>query len=331
MSDSPARRRVPVREPYRLDLTATVLRRLSTNIVDVFDGQTYRRLLDAGDAPVLVEVIQSGSELVVELTPSGGELVAEAAPSGGERVAGADSVAPIVTSVARMLGTDVDLTHFYAVSEEFGWLAKIVRGARGVKPPRYPSLWEAIVNAVVFQQVSIHAAAAILRRVIERYAPPREPGALALTPFVHPRSIADADPPELRALGLSVNKIVALRTLARAVLAGELDGDRLEALPTDELAAQLVTFKGIGPWTAAVIALRGFGRLDTFPLKDSGVARGLRDLSGEPELDAAGLLAALGPQRGMLYYHLLLGRLVMRGDVVLDGGAPHAGGSRDSA
>jgi DNA-3-methyladenine glycosylase II len=300
VDDSVCVRSVPVRPPYRLDLTATVLRRLSTNVVDVFDGHVYRRMLGDAEQPVLLEVTQSApASLMLRVTGTPGN--------------------DVVALAGRMLGTDVELGDFYAVAARFPWLEKIVSAARGVKPPRYPTLWEAIVNAVVFQQVSIHAAAAILRRLIERYEPLRAVGSVALAPFPPPRIVVDADPLELRAVGLSANKVVALRTLARAVLDGELDERLLEPLPTAELAARLAAFKGIGPWTAAVIALRGFGRLDVFPLNDSGVARSLKELSGEPAIDAAALLAELGPQRGMLYYHLLIGRLAARGEIALTG------------
>jgi DNA-3-methyladenine glycosylase II len=305
MDDSVREWRVPVRPPYRLDLTATVLRRLSTNVVDVFDGQTYRRMVGDRLSPLLLEVRQPTQEALV-VRASGDPSVLRAADASGAGIAGL---------VARMLGCDADLEPFYAGAAEFPWLHSLTAAARGVKPPRYPTLWEAIVNAVVFQQVSIHAAAAILRRVIERYEPLRDLGAFALAPFPVPQLIADADPLELRALGLSVNKVVALRTLARAVLSGELDGAQLETVVTDELVAHLATFKGIGPWTAAVIALRGFGRLDIFPLNDSGVARSLKELSGDPAIDASAILARLGAQRGMLYYHLLIGRLAARGEI----------------
>ena len=299
MSDSGAFVTVPVRTPYRLDLTATVLRRLSTNIVDVFDGRTYRRAL-AAPLPALLEVTQtSAHELAVRVDGD---------------VHGAAALLPLVR---RMLGTDVDLEPFYAAAAGLGWLTDLVVAARGVKPPRYPSVWEAVVNAVVFQQVSIHAAAAILRRLVERYEPVRAHGPVALAPFVRPQAVVDADPVELRALGLSINKIVALRTLGRAVLMGELDPQRLESVSTDELAAFFTAYKGVGPWTAAVVALRGFGRLDIFPGNDSGVARTLKELSGDPGIDAAPILARLGAQRGMLYYHLLLGRLAARGEIVL--------------
>ncbi|GAC1549061.1 MAG: hypothetical protein NVS2B17_33880 [Candidatus Velthaea sp.] len=296
MMDSVRTLTVPVRTPYRLDLTATALRRLSTNVVDVFDGAVYRRLIGDPSAVALLEVTQPAPDALAV------------------RVVGETDM-DVAALVARMLGANVDLDRFYRVSKKWPWLHAIVQNARGVKSPRYPTLWETIVNAVVFQQVSIHAAAAILRRVIERTVATVQVGGVTIAPFVTPGIIVDADPVFLRALGLSINKVVALRTLGRAVLDGELDESELEPLPTPELVGRLERFKGIGPWTAAVIALRGFGRLDVFPLKDSGVARSLRDLSGSPDLDAAPLLAALGDQRGMLYYHLLLGRLAARGEI----------------
>jgi DNA-3-methyladenine glycosylase II len=197
------------------------------------------------------------------------------------------------------------------------WLAPLVAGARGVKPPRYPTLWEACVNAIVYQQVSIHAAGAILRRVIERHAAPVAVGAERLYAFPGPQTIVDADAEQLRAMGLSIHKVVSVRAVARAILDGALDEVSLAQLPTPELMAQLVVHRGIGPWTAAVVALRGFGRLDLFPMNDSGVARSVRDLSGRTDVDVEALLALLGKQRGMLYYHLLLGRLAARGDVEL--------------
>jgi DNA-3-methyladenine glycosylase II len=262
------------------------------------DGQTYRRLVGDTRCPALLEVTQSASDALLI------RVEGEAPPD-------------VATLAGRMLGAGVELTHFYEAVADFPWLARLAHAARGVKPPRYPSVWEALVNAVVFQQVSIHAAAAILRRVVERYEPARVIGGIALAAFPQPHVIVEADPLDLRALGLSANKVVALRTLGRAILDGELASTRLDALTTEELVARLATFKGIGPWTAAVVALRGFGRLDIFPMNDSGVARSLKDLSGESDIDASAILARLGRQRGMLYYHLLLGRLAARGDIAL--------------
>jgi DNA-3-methyladenine glycosylase II len=291
---------VPVRAPYRLNLTAVVLRRLSTNVVDVFDGTAYRRLLGDPRAPLLFTARQVAPDaLAVRLEGPG------AADVDPEAVA------------RRALGTQADLAPFYAGAARVPWLHAIATAARGVKPPRYPSLWETLCNAVVYQQVSIHAAGAILRRVIERYAVAVESEGSLLRPFPVPRTLLDADPAELRALGLSVNKIGALRAVGAAIESGELDESALERLATPQLLEALVAHKGIGPWTAAVVALRGFGRLDVFPMKDSGVAAALRAFSGDPAAEAEPILDALRPQQGMLYYHLLLGRLNATGEIAL--------------
>jgi DNA-3-methyladenine glycosylase II len=271
------------------------LRRLSTNVVDSFDdkGIYARAFRNGGDESVL-EVRDEPAGLTV--TVSGALPDAQAI-------------------VERMLGTTRDLTGFYAAAKAIPWLGALALRLRGVKPPRYPTLWEAIVNAVVFQQVSIHAASAILRRTIASLEEPVHHGEALLYPFPAPSRFLAAEPDALRATGLSVNKVVALRVLARAVEEGELRDELLEALPTVELVERLIVHRGIGPWTAAVVALRGFGRLDVFPMRDSGVARTLRELSGAEHIDAEAILEALGAERGMLYYHLLLGRLAARGDI----------------
>lgn len=277
-----------------------MLRRLSTNVVDVFDGAVYRRLLGDPSNPTLFSATQSASDALT-VTLEG----PQAARFDPEMLA------------RRLLGTDLDLRAFSAGAKTIPWLHALARSARGVKPPRYPSLWETACNAIVYQQISIHAAGAILRRVIERYARPLERDGVRLHPFPSTETLLSAKPTDLRALGLSVHKINALLAVGEAIAASALDEAALELLPTPQLLDALVAHKGIGPWTAAVIALRGFGRLDVFPMKDSGATALLRKLSGDPDAQAEPILAALSPQQGMLYYHLLLGRLGATGEVQL--------------
>jgi DNA-3-methyladenine glycosylase II len=291
---------VPVRTPYRLDLTAVVLRRLSTNVVDTFDGTAYRRLVGDPAVPVLFTAEQVAPDaLAVRLDGPAAERFDPA------------------MLARRLLGTDVDLRPFQRGAKTVPWLHALARGARGVKPPRYPSLWETACNAIIYQQISIHAAGAILRRVIEHGTCPLDRDGVRLYPFPSVATLLGTPPTGLRALGLSVNKINALTAVGEAIASNALDEAALEQLPTPRLLDELVAHKGIGPWTAAVIALRGFGRLDVFPMKDSGATALLRKLSGDDAIEAEPILAALSPQQGMLYYHLLLGRLDAAGEVTL--------------
>jgi DNA-3-methyladenine glycosylase II len=235
-----------------------------------------------------------------------------------------DDAAPWVALATRMLGTGVDLTPFYAAAAGTPEIAPLVAQMRGVKPPRYPTLWEAFVNAVLFQQVSLAAAMAMAQRLVLRYSAPVTVDDLTLTPFPGPEAVVQATDDELRGLGLSGAKARTLHALAGAVLAGEIHEAALAELPSPEAARRLVALPGIGPWSAAVVLLRGLGRLDVFPAADSGIAANLRNLlgyaKGDEEAAAARLVATLSPYQGMLYYHLLLGRLAARGLLPDDGG-----------
>jgi DNA-3-methyladenine glycosylase II len=293
---------IPVEKPYRLDLTVSVLRRLPTNIVDVLMGDgAYVRALGGVHETVIVRVEQKRpGALAVTLESR------ETAPGGH---------AAALATVRRMLGVERKLARFYRAARDIAWLRPLVARMRGVKPPRYPDLWEACVNVIVFQQLSLVAASSISRRLILALGAPKKWGAIALYAFPTLESFQSASDRVLRAAGLSASKLSTLRRVADALRSGVLDEAALEALPSPDAAARLRRIKGIGPWTATVILLRGLGRLDVFPINDSSVARNLASVAGSVPRDIDEVLRALGPQRGMLYYHLLLNRLDARDEV----------------
>jgi DNA-3-methyladenine glycosylase II len=289
----------PVAAPYRLDLTVSALRRVSTNIVDVLtpEGQ-YLRAFGGSREPVIVRVTQVHPEaLAVTL-------------DGDDR-----EHARSLALVRRMLGVDRDLTHFNRAAARISWLEPLAERMRGVKPPRYPTLWETCVNAIVFQQVSLLAASAITRRLIIALGRSVDSEGVSLYTFPTVESVCGAEDDLLRVAGLSLGKATTLRRVAEAIATGALDEAMLEKRASADAAALLCGIKGIGPWTASVILLRGLGRIDVFPMNDTSVARNLALISGAAPIDIRGALQALSPQQGMLYYHLLLARLESRGDV----------------
>lgn len=130
----------------------------------------------------------------------------------------------------------------------------------GYPPPRLRQRGhETLLRAIVSQQVSIKAAAAILAKVEAATGGIAEPGNIVRT--------SDED---LRAAGLSRQKVAYLRSLAEDVLSGRLD---FQALPEDdeEAIAALTHVKGIGRWTAEVYLLFAEGRPDIFPAGDLAV------------------------------------------------------------
>lgn len=292
---------IEVLPPFRLDLTVSALRRLPSNQVDVITGDgSYLHAVAAPHAPALVRVRQTAPE---RLSLS---ICADARDSG--------RLDAIVASTARSLGVRRELDRFYRASTSVVWLAPLAARMRGLKPPRYRNLWEAFVNAVVYQQVSLHAASAVVQRMVAMFGTRLLDGDSAVTLFPDASIVLAASDDTLRGLGLSAGKLATLRRAGDAIDSGALDEAELESLPTAEIASRLVSIKGIGPWTSAVILLRGLGRLDVFPMNDSGVARNLALAAGEAAPRVEDVTSALGDQRGMLYYHLLLARLEAKGE-----------------
>ncbi|WCT73192.1 DNA-3-methyladenine glycosylase 2 family protein [Sphingomonas naphthae] len=150
--------------------------------------------------------------------------------------------------------------------------------------------FETLLRTIVGQQVSVHAASAVYRRMEEALGAP-----------IAPAAILAASDEGLRACGLSRQKAGYARSLAALVASGELD---LMALPEDDEAAiaELVRIKGIGRWSAEIYLLFAEGRADIWPAGDLAVQIEVGRLLGLPERPSEKAVRALAeawrPHRG---------------------------------
>ena len=137
-------------------------------------------------------------------------------------------------------------------------------GPPRVRPPT-ESHFEALVRAIVYQQLAGAAAAAIHGRLIA-----------ALGNEVTPERVLAQPAEALRAAGLSANKTASLQDLASKVLDGTvvLDPAGLRAESDDEVVARLSAVRGIGKWTAEMFLMFQLRRLDIWPTGDLGVRKG---------------------------------------------------------
>lgn len=124
--------------------------------------------------------------------------------------------------VRRMFGTDRDLSDFHRNARAIPWLAPLARRMRGLKPPRYPSLFEACANTIAFQQVSLHAASAIMRRLVLALGTNVECDGVPLAVFPSVERFLGADDAVARAAGLSGGKLATLRRAGEAIATGTI-------------------------------------------------------------------------------------------------------------
>jgi DNA-3-methyladenine glycosylase II len=151
---------------------------------------------------------------------------------------------------------------------------------------RWPrEVYSALLRSITGQQLSVKAAQAIYGRLIERFGgrPPT------------PEELLADDPDAMRAAaGLSRAKVVALRSLAEHVLAGELQLSELAELPDEEVMRELVAVKGIGEWTAHMFLMFTLHRPDVLPTGDQGIKNAVMRAYGletVPKPDALTLIA----------------------------------------
>jgi DNA-3-methyladenine glycosylase II len=135
---------------------------------------------------------------------------------------------------------------------------------------------------IVSQQVSTASANAIFKRVETNLSP------------LSPASLLAADDDALRACGLSVSKMRALRALAGAIHQGSLDLAGLALVAAEDAHRTLVAVKGIGPWTADVFLLFCLGHPDAFPAGDLALQEAARlalGLKRRPDAQALNKIA----------------------------------------
>ena len=290
--------------PYRLDLTVWALRRRSRNRLDQWDG-TYRRALVVADRSVSIEVKQDGG-----LQPM---LTLSVLTPGPYTMSDLDS---IKGQVQRLLGTNVSLESFYGLAEIEPRLVELVDRFVGVRPPRFPTLFEAMVNAIANQQLSLEVGIELLNRFTDQFgAHPQD--AHGLVAFPDAESILSVHPDELRGLGFSMRKAEYILNSAHAVVSGAITSSRLESCDRIEATELLRAIRGLGRWSAEYILLRGVGRLDVFPADDVGARnkiQRLMELTHPPTRDEIiSMTAPWDPWAGMVYFHLLLDGLAQSG------------------
>jgi DNA-3-methyladenine glycosylase II len=296
------------RAPFRLDLTVWALRRQALNEVDAWDGSTYRRVLAVDGKPVEVALTQeNGVEMpVLRVTLN----------SAGEP---RNVPVEVRATLERMLSLELDVDAFYVLAAADPLLAPLAERFRGLRPPRFASVFECLVNAVALQQLSLAAGLTLLNRLSRTYGACSRGAGHRSHAFPTPEELAVAQPGSIRALGFSVRKATTIIAIANAASEGRLDLESLATRADEQVVETLTQIAGIGRWSAEYTLLRGLGRLHVFPGDDVGARKNLaRWLGLAKPLDYAGVQRAVAgwrPFAGFVYFHLLLDRLAARGEL----------------
>jgi 3-methyladenine DNA glycosylase/8-oxoguanine DNA glycosylase len=164
----------------------------------------------------------------------------------------------------------------------------------------HPSPYEALMEAIVYQQLNGKAAATIFGRVKDRIGGGNIPT---------PAQILAASDATLRGAGLSRQKLAAIRDLAQKTTDGTVPSlAEVELLPDEEIVTRLTTVRGVGVWTVHMMLIFRLGRPDVLPTLDYGVQQGFKLAYRKRKLPKPKELLAFGerwkPYRSVASWYL---------------------------
>jgi DNA-3-methyladenine glycosylase II len=226
----------------------------------------------------------------------------------------------IASNMTFLLGPQVDLTDFHRLAEKDPTLRPLAEKFRGMKPPRYPTVFEALANAITCQQFTLTAGILLLSRLVAHWGPPLQDRQANPRAFPRPQDLAHLEVEDLRKLGFSRQKALSLIELSRGLAEESLNLENLAPLDDDAALESFTRLRGVGRWTAEYALLRGLGRVHIFPGDDVGVRNRLRSwLKINRSLDYAGVGTILNrwrPYGGLIYFLLLLNGLEAAGQLL---------------
>jgi DNA-3-methyladenine glycosylase II len=272
--------------PYDFDISARIFSRGDPSI-RIYDNGVYRQAIDIQDNPILIEVRS------IETTDDPGlEVTATAGPAG---VLPEDAV--IEGIVSSMFNIHDDLTPFYQAVKEDPVMADLTRQLHGLKSPTTATLFEALIDSIIEQQISLKVAHSLQVRLIKKTGKRLLVGTASYYCYPSPGALAGAPERLFRECGMTTRKGEYIRELSRSIVSGDLDLDKFRGYEdTGRIIREMMEIRGIGKWTAELAIIRGIHKLDAFPADDVGLQRilsrfyrnGTKITSDEARLIASG-------------------------------------------
>jgi DNA-3-methyladenine glycosylase II len=249
--------------PFSLDLSAQIFMG-GDRKVRSYKGGCFSQVVNADGKLVLAKLCSSGTvdrpELRLELHANDNLSAHEAKKA--EQV------------LCYIFNLNLPLSAFYEQVKADPIMSQITQKLYGFKFPTTPTVFEALVDAIVEQQISIKVARTIEERLAVKFGEALTVNGENYFAFPTPQLLAKAGADEIRQVGLSQRKADYIYGAAQLIVEGKLDLEHLKNHKSPEqIIVELDEIKGIGVWTAELTMLRGMQRLDALPADDFGIRR----------------------------------------------------------
>ncbi len=176
---------------------------------------------------------------------------------------------------------DQDLGKFYQVASQDQVLKKIALKYYGLRIMCIPDLFEALVWAIIGQQINLTFAYTLKKRLVEQFGESLTFGGDTFWLFPSFEKIASMNVEDLRKLQITVRKAEYIISIAKAMTNGELTKELLlQKQDYQQVHKSLMSIRGIGPWTADYVMMKCLHYTASFPIADVGLHHALKNLLG---------------------------------------------------
>lgn len=248
--------------PFDFDLCAKIFSDGDPRIRKYENGK-YWQVLRLNNKLVLAELISSGSvddpELSLSLTP--------------DEDLSSDEIKRAEKIVRYLFNMDLDLEPFYNSVKCDPVMSIITQKLRGLRSPSTSTVFEALVDSILEQQISLKVAWSLERRLTETFGDKLSLGSKIYYAYPKPERLDMATEEELRGCGMSLRKAEYIIGLSKKIL----DGLNLEKYKDYQNQVQIIEdlrrIRGVGVWTAELAMIRGMQKMDAIPADDLGLRR----------------------------------------------------------
>jgi DNA-3-methyladenine glycosylase II len=206
---------------------------------------------------------------------------------------------------------DLDLNPFYETVKDDQVMAAVTHRLWGLKSPTTPTVFEALVDAIVEQQISIKVANTIEARITKKFGDTLDLEGNVYYVHPTPQHLATVSSEELRQCGLSFRKAEYIKGAATLIAEGKLDLENFRNYEhSEQIIKELDEIRGIGVWTAEFTMLRGMQRLEALPADDLGlrrvISRYYRNEKPIKSAEARKIAENWGDWKGLAAYYLVV-------------------------
>ena len=233
--------------PFDFDLSCLIFTGGDPQIRS-YDGEKYWQVLGTDKKTALVIIRSTGTvdepRLAVELK--------------SEKELSPADVTKAKRTINSLFNLDMDLIPFYKTVKNDRVMARVAKNLYGLKSPTTQTVFEALIDSIVEQQISLIAARAMQVKLIKAFGDRLMIGGKTYYAFPTPAKLAGATLPSLRTCGLSGKKSEYIKDVSALIASGELDLEKFEAYESSaEIIEELSRIRGIGVWTSEMTMIRG--------------------------------------------------------------------------